>query len=98
MLPTLTVAIVVFAVLAVRRLPAPLWRAYRASFALRHGLNFQIGVAVLATLALAMLMATLTLAEHRPLVELLNAALVASMVALGAFDLTRFARRRRLER
>lgn len=94
MLPWLTIAIIAAAALGIVRLPASLRRAYRASFAARHGVNFQVSIVVLATLALAMLVATLTLPERRPLVELTNALVVAFGVLAGAADLYLFARRR----
>ena len=93
MLPWLTVALIAATALAIVRLPASLWRAYRASFAARHGVNFQVSIAVLATLAFAMLVATLALPERRPVVEVLNALVVTLGVIAGAADLYLFARR-----
>ena len=94
MLPWLTVAIIAAAAIAIGQLPASLWRAYRASFAARHGVNFQVSIAVLATLAFAMLVATLSLPERRPPIEIMNALVVALGVLAGAADLYLFARRR----
>jgi|SRR5690242_2278799 hypothetical protein len=94
MLPWLTLAIIAAAALVVVRLPASLWRAYRASFVARHGVNFQVSAALLATLAFAMLVATLALPERRPIVEIMNALVVALGILAGAADVYLFARRR----
>ena len=94
MLPWLTVVIIAASAVAVARLPASLWRAYRASFAARHGVNFQVSAALLATLAFAMLVATLALPDRRPIVEIMNALVVMLGVVAGAADLYLFARRR----
>jgi hypothetical protein len=98
MLPWLTVAIIATGVLAIRALPASLWRSYRASFAARHGVHFQVSIAVLATLVCSMLVATLLLGEHRPLVEGINALIVALGALAGAGDIYVFARRRNAKR
>jgi hypothetical protein len=94
MLPWLTVATIAASALAIARLPASLWRAYRGSFTARHGVNFQVSAALLATLAFAMLVATLSLPDPRPIVEITNALVVAFGVIAGAADLYFFARRR----
>ena len=94
MLPWLTIALIAAAALAIARLPRSLWRAYRASFVARHGVNFQVSAALLATLAFAMLVATLALPERRLVVEITNALVVASGIVAGAADLYLFARRR----
>jgi hypothetical protein len=98
MLPWLTVAIIAASALAIARLPASLWRAYRASFAARHGVNVQVSAAVLATLAFAMLIATIALPERRPVVEIMNALVVVVGVLAGAADLYIFARHRKTKR
>jgi hypothetical protein len=94
MLPCLTIALIAAAAVAIARLPSSLWRAYRGSFAERHGVNFQVSAALLATLASAMLVATLALSERRPVVEITNALVVALGIVAGALDLYLFARRR----
>jgi len=94
MLPWLTITVIAATALVIMRLPASLWRSYRASFVARHGVNFQVSVALLATLAFAMLVATLALPERRPIVEITNAMVVALGVVAGATDLYLFARRR----
>jgi len=94
MLPWLTLAIIAATALVIVRLPASLWRAYRASFVARHGINFQVSIAALATLASAMLVATLALPERRPVVEIMNALVVALGIIAGTADLYLFARRR----
>jgi hypothetical protein len=98
MLPWLTVAIIAATLIAIRNLPASLWRAYRASFAARHGVHLQVSLAVLGTLAFSMLVATLLLPERRPLVEQLDAVVVALGVLAGAADLYLFSRSRRVRR
>jgi hypothetical protein len=94
MLPWLTVAIIAATAVAIRSLPASLWRAYRASFGARHGVHFQVSAALLATLAFAMLVATFALPERRPLIELMNALVVATGVLAGVADVVLFARGR----
>jgi hypothetical protein len=93
MLPWLTVALIAATAVAIARLPSSLWRAYRASFVARHGVNFQVAAALLATLTLAMLVATLTLPERRVVVEIANALVVTLGVIAGAADLYLFAQR-----
>jgi len=94
MLPWLTVMIIAASAVAIARLPASLWRAYRASFVARHGVNFQVSAALLATLAFAMLVATLALPDRRPVVEITNALVVVFGIVAGAADLYLFARGR----
>jgi hypothetical protein len=94
MLAWLTLAIIAATALVIVRLPSSLWRAYRTSFGARHGVNFQVSIAVLATLAFAMLVATLALPERRPVVEIMNALVVALGIMAGTADLYLFARRR----
>jgi hypothetical protein len=98
MLPWLTLAILAAAALSVARLPASLRHAYRASFVARHGIHFQVSLAVLAVLAFSMLLATLLLPDRRPVVEQIDAAVVALGVLAGAGDLYLFSRRRRAKR
>jgi hypothetical protein len=98
MLLWFTVTILAAAVVAIARLPASLRRAYRASFATRHGIHVQMSLAVLGTLIFSLILATLLLPERRPLVELLDAAVVTLGIAALAADLYLFARSRGAKR
>src|SRR5574340_1213907 len=92
MLPWITVAIITAAAVALRGLPRSFLRAYSSSFVSRHGVGVQLGLAVLAAMTLSMLIATLVLPERRPLMELVDIAVVAAMLAAGAADGYLFAR------
>src|SRR5574340_625738 len=95
MLPWITVAIITAAAVALRGLPRSFLRAYASSFVGRHGVSVQLGLAVLAAMTLSMLIATLVLPERKPLImELVNIAVVTSMLAAGAADVYFFARAR----
>jgi hypothetical protein len=95
MLSWIAIAIIASSILVVHRIPPSLRRAYRGAFVARHGLGVQVSLAVLGTLVMSMLVATLVLPERRPLVELMNVAVIIATVIAGAADLYFFSRRRR---
>ena len=87
-----TIAALLAAAFGVLRAPRPLLRSYGLSFARRHGLLAQIGIAVLATITLSMVVATLLEPGTRPLMQLVDAAVVVSGVLAGALDFYLFAK------
>ena len=93
MLPWLTLLVLTAAAAKVFCTPKQNWRAYRASFVARHGLGVQVGLTVLATLTLALVLATLLQPGLHPLMELVDAAVVVLGVVCGATDLYLFARK-----
>jgi hypothetical protein len=94
MLPWLTLGVLTAAAVALVGVPRSMLLAYRTSFVARHGVSVQLGLAVLATVTLAMLLATLVLHERKPLMELVDAAVVALTLVAGAADLYFFSRGR----
>jgi hypothetical protein len=88
----LTVAALAFAGALLCRLPARLVRGYTATFPLRHGVGVQLGTTILATVVLAMLVTTLFDPGRRPVMELVDGAVVLLGLAVAALDLYLFER------
>lgn len=94
MLPWLTIAILATAAVAIRALPRSFVRAYCASFIRRHGVSVQLGLVVLATVVCSMVFATLVLPQKRPVMELMDVAVVALALLSASVDFYVFSRTR----
>lgn len=95
MLPWLTLTLLAAVGAAAYRAPKALLRAYRASFVARHGVGVQIGVTVLATVTLAMLVATLREPSTHPRMEIVDIGVVLLGIVAGSVDLYLFGRKTR---
>ena len=88
----ITLALLASAGAVLARMPRTLLHRYRSTFAARHGISVQVGLTALITITLSMLLATLLEPGTRPLMEIVDAAVVALALAAGGIDLYRFAR------
>ncbi len=89
-----TLVALLVSALALVRIPRSLLRGYRQSFAERHGVGVQLGLTVLATVTLSMLWATLLRPGISPVMEQVDAAVVALLLLAGGYDLYLFSRTR----
>lgn len=97
MLPWLTLLALAAAVANAFRTPKSQWRAYRTSFAARHGIGVQVGITVLCTLTLAMVLVTLRAPGAHPRMEHIDALVVLLGIVCAAADVRLFARSQRRE-
>ena len=88
----LTLAVLALSIGALSRIPRPLLRSYCLSFAARHGVSVQLGLTLLAALTVAMLFVTVLNPGRSPVMEQVNAAVVALGVIAGGYDLYLFVR------
>jgi hypothetical protein len=71
--------------------PRRLVAGYRVSFAARHGIAFQVGATVLATLVVSTLVLTLMRPGEAPLMERVDAAVTLMATLFAAWDLRAYA-------
>ena len=91
LLPALAL-LFVFLFVHLYRTPRAVLRGYLSSFRTRHGANFPISLAVLATSCLSGVVASVVHPGH-PLAEAVLALVLASLALAGVADLRRFRRR-----
>ncbi len=87
-----TLVVLLASAIVLLRIPRPLLHGYRRSFAERHGVGVQLGLTVLATVTLSMIWATLLRPGVSPVMEQVDAAVVALLLLAGGYDLYAFSR------
>ena len=88
----ITLVVLVLSGIALLRIPRSLLRRYRLSFAARHGVGVQLGLTVLATVTVSTMWATLLRPGVSPIMEQVDAAVVALLVIAFGYDLYVFSR------
>ncbi len=92
MVTWLTVLLLVCSGIVLACIPRQLVRSYRMTFAMRHGLSVQIGITILAIITLSVLVESLARPHPLPVMELVNALVVALAIIVGWCDLYRYSK------